>query len=78
MANPAVLERLLGKLVRINAMIGSPALDTVQQDIATVDALIVVADGVIDTLASEIGAGTAVSIAADIAVTQATLDAVGA
>jgi len=46
--------------------------------VAATSALVTTLDTLIDTLSTTVGAGTAVSIAADIAVTQATLDAVGA
>lgn len=64
MARPEVLESILNKLIRINLALGSAAAGSIAEDVAAIATLI--------------GVGTATDIAADVAVTQATLDAVGA
>ena len=61
MANPEVLNKLLHKLVRLNALIGSPAAGSIGADIAAIQTLI--------------GQGTAVSISADQVVIKAVVDA---
>ncbi len=64
MANPAVLESILNKLIRINAQLGSAAGLSLAADVVA--------------LQTTVGDGTNVSISADIADIQTVLNAVGA
>ncbi len=61
MANPAVLAKILHKLQRINALLGSPAKHSMNIDVADIQVLI--------------GQGTATSISADQVVIKAVVDA---
>jgi len=61
MANPAVLAKILHKLQRINALLGSPSKHSVNIDVADIQVLI--------------GQGTATSISADQVVIKAVVDA---
>lgn len=66
MANPNVLAKILHKLQRINALIGSAAGANLAADIAAVNALVVTADAVTDGLNTNIGAGSDTHITNDI------------
>ncbi len=75
MANPKVLAAILRKLVRINASVGTPTLNTIAADIATIDALVVVADTAQDAAQDIIDAAESGDIGVQIAAIQTQLDA---
>ena len=70
MASAAVLEKLLHKLVRLNAMVGTPAAGTIAADIAVIQALAVTNETLLGTAAMT-------SVTVDIADIQTVLNAVG-
>ena len=75
MANPEVLEQILHKLTRLNAMVGTPTLNSIAEDIATIDALVVVADTAQDAAQDIIDAAESGDIGVQIAAIQTQLDA---